>query len=378
MAAIKKIIDGSTAAAYVAYAFSDVATIYPISPIAEMGDIADRWRIAGVKNIFGTTMEVKELESELGAAGATHGALAAGALATTFTASQGLLLMIPNMYKIAGELLPAVFHVGTRSLATHALSIFGDHQDVMACRATGFAMLASASVQETMDLALVAHLAAIDGRVPVLHFFDGWRTSNESSTIDVIPYEAMAPLVDWDKVRAFRDRALNPAHPTLRGSAQNSDVYFQNAEASNPYYLAFPEIVQKAMDRCASVTGRQYHLADYYGASDATDIIICMGSSTGVVEETVDWLNTHGYKTGVVKLRLFRPFPARQLLEAIPASVKRIAVLDRTKEPGSSGEPLYLDVALRPFEQRIQSGDGKSRVRQSHVGAPHKGLYRRY
>lgn len=341
----KQIMDGCTAATHVAYALSEIATIYPITPVASMGETADRWAMQGRKNLMGQPLHVKEMESELGAAGATHGALAAGALATTFTASQGLMLMIPNMYKIAGELLPAVFHVGTRSLATHALSIFGDHQDVMACRATGFAMLASASVQETMDLALVAHLAAIDGRVPVLHFFDGWRTSNESSTIDVIPYESMAPMVNWDKVRAFRDRALNPAHPTLRGSAQNSDVYFQNAEASNPYYLAFPEIVQKAMDRCASVTGRQYHLADYYGASDATDIIICMGSSTGVVEETVDWLNTHGYKTGVVKLRLFRPFPARQLLEAIPASVKRIAVLDRTKEPGSSGEPLYLDVA---------------------------------
>ena len=245
MAAIKKITDGSTAAAYVAYAFSDVATIYPISPIAEMGDIADRWRIAGVKNIFGTTMEVKELESELGAAGATHGALAAGALATTFTASQGLLLMIPNMFKIAGELLPGVFHVGCRSVAAHALSIFGDHQDIMACRTTGFAFLGSNSVQEAHDMAIVAHLAAIEGSLPVVHFFDGWRTSNETSTIEMASYDDLKKLVVMDKVKAFRARGLNPEHPVLRGSAQNPDVYFQNREAANRYYDAFPAIVLK-------------------------------------------------------------------------------------------------------------------------------------
>ncbi len=340
----KQVMDGCTAATHVAYAMSEVATIYPITPIAEMGEVADKWALAGRKNLMGSIMSVKEMESELGAAGATHGALAAGALATTFTSSQGLMLMIPNMYKIAGELLPGVFHVGTRSLATHALSIFGDHQDVMACRATGFAFLASASVQETMDLALAAHLAAIDGSLPVVHFFDGWRTSNELATIDVIPYEDMLPLVNRDKLKAFRDRAMNPEHPHLRGSAQNSDVYFQNREAANRFYDAFPAVVQQAMDRVASVTGRQYHLVDYSGADDATDVIVCMGSACDVVEETVEYLNTHGYKCGVVKIRLFRPFPSEQFIDSLPASVKRIAVLDRTKEPGSNGEPLFQDV----------------------------------
>lgn len=345
MADNKQVMDGCTAAAHVAYALSEVATIYPITPIASMGDSADKWARAGRKNLLGTTLSIKEMESELGAAGATHGALAAGALATTFTASQGLMLMIPNMYKMAGELLPAVFHVGTRSLATHALSIFGDHQDVMACRATGFAFLASASVQETMDLALVAHLAAIDGSLPVVHFFDGWRTSNELASIDVIPYETMRPLVNWDKVKAFRDRALNPEHPSLRGSAQNSDVYFQNREAQNRFYDRFPVIVQNAMDRVAQATGRQYHLVDYVGDPHATDIIISIGSSCEVIEDTVNYLNAHGRATGAIKIRLFRPFPAEALLAAIPATVKRIAVLDRTKEPGAGGEPLFLDVA---------------------------------
>ncbi len=338
-------MDGCTAAAHVAYALSEVATIYPITPIASMGDTAGKWTLAGRKNLFGTPLSIKEMESELGAAGATHGALSAGAFATTFTASQGLMLMIPNMYKIAGELLPGVFHVGTRSLATHALSIFGDHQDIMACRATGFTFIASASVQETMDLALVAHVAAIEGSLPVVHFFDGWRTSNELASIDVIPYELMRPLVNWDKVKAFRDRAMNPEHPELRGSAQNSDVYFQNREAANIFYNAFPEIVQQTMDKVAAITGRQYHLVDYHGAADATDVIVTMGSSGEVVEETVDYLNENGYKTGVIKIRLYRPFPTEALLKALPDTVKRIAVLDRTKEPGAPGEPLYLDVA---------------------------------
>ena len=338
-------MDGCTAAAYIAYAFSDVATIYPITPIASMGETADKWNIAGLRNLYGRPMQVKEMESELGAAGATHGALAAGALATTFTASQGLMLMIPNMYKISGELLPAVFHVGCRSLAAQALSIFGDHQDVMACRATGFAMLASASVQEAHDLAIVAHLAAIEGSIPVLHFFDGWRTSNETATIDVTPYEDLAPLLPLDKIEAFRRRGFNPEHPLLRGSAQNSDVYFQNREAANKYYDAFPSIVQQTMEKVGAVTGRSYHLIDYHGAPDAETVAVAIGSSTEVLDMTVDHLNSLGKKYGVVKVRLYRPFPVDAFLAALPQSVKRIAVLDRTKEPGSQGEPLFLDVA---------------------------------
>lgn len=350
--AIKKIVDGCTAATYVAYAFSEVATIYPITPIASMGETADKWNVAGMKNLLGSPMQVKEMESELGAAGATHGALAAGALATTFTASQGLMLMIPNMYKISGELLPGVFHVGCRSLATQALSIFGDHQDVMACRATGFALLASASVQETHDLAIVAHLAALEGSLPVLHFFDGWRTSNEMSTIEMLPYEDMLPLLPHNKIKAFRQRAMNPEHPDLRGSAQNSDVYFQNREAANRFYNAFPAIVQEQMDKISPVIGRNYHLFDYVGAPDADRIIITMGSSCDVVEETVRYLNAGGEKVGLVKVRLYRPFSAEHLLAAIPQSVKAIAALDRTKEPGSEGEPLYLDVAAALFKAR--------------------------
>ena len=343
-------MDGCTAAAHVAYALSEVATIYPITPIASMGETADKWARAGRKNLMGSTMVIKEMESELGAAGATHGALAVGSLATTFTSSQGLMLMIPNMYKIAGEQLPAVFHVGTRSLASHALSIFGDHQDVMACRATGFAMLASASVQETMDLALVAHLAAISGSLPVLHFFDGWRTSNETATVDVIPYEAMRPLVDRDALARFRARGLNPEHPLLRGSAQNSDVYFQNREACNSAYQAFPAKVRKAMADVAAVTGRKYGLVDYAGDPEATDVIVAIGSACEVVEDTIGHLNTMGYKAGLVKIRLYRPFPDDDFMAALPPTVRRIAVLDRTKEPGSLGEPLFQDVASAVLE----------------------------
>ena len=349
---LKKIVDGCTAATYVAYAFSEVATIFPITPVSSMGETADKWNLAGVKNLFGSELQVKEMESELGAAGATHGALAAGALATTFTASQGLMLMIPNMYKISGELLPGVFHVGCRSLATQALSIFGDHQDVMACRATGFALLASASVQETHDLAIVSHLAAIEGSLPVLHFFDGWRTSNEMSTIEMLPYQEMLPLVPWQKIKEFRQRAMNPEHPDLRGSAQNSDVYFQNREAANSFYNAFPAIVQEQMDKLAPVIGRSYHLFDYVGAPDAERIIITMGSSCDVTEEAVNYLNEQGEKVGLVKVRLYRPFSAEHLLAAIPASVKAIAVLDRTKEPGGQGEPLYLDVATALYKAK--------------------------
>lgn len=340
----KQIIDGCTAAAYAAYSLSEIATIYPITPVASMGDTADKWGIAGKLNLMGAPMQVKEMESELGAAGATHGALAAGALATTFTASQGLLLMIPNMYKISGELLPGVFHVGARSIATHALSIFGDHQDVMACRATGFAMLASASVQEAEDLGFIAHLAAIDGSVPVLHFFDGWRTSNEMDTIDMVDYETIRPLVNWDKVKAFRARAMNPEHPDLRGSAQNADVYFQNREAANRYYNEFPAVVQAAMDRYAKATGREYHLFDYVGAPDAEVVLVSMASSCEVIEQTIEHLNTRGYRCGVVKVRLYRPFDAAAMLAALPGSVRTIAALDRTKEPGAQGEPLYQDV----------------------------------
>ncbi|MCM1349069.1 MAG: pyruvate:ferredoxin (flavodoxin) oxidoreductase [Firmicutes bacterium] len=338
-------MDGCTAATYIAYALSEVATIYPITPIASMGEVADKWAMGDRKNLFGSTMEIREMESELGAAGATHGALAAGAFATTFTSSQGLMLMIPNMYKIAGEQLPGVFHVGCRSLASHALSIFGDHQDVMACRATGFVMLSSSSVQETMDLALVSHLAAIEGSLPVLHFFDGWRTSNETTTVEPIPYSAIAPLVNWEKVKQFRKRALNPEHPTLRGTSQGPDVYFQCREASNPAYNAMPAIMQQTMDKVSAITGRSYHLVDYYGAPDADRIIVSIGSSTQVIASTVDWLNKHNYRTGLINVRLYRPFPAKEFMAAIPQTVKAIAVLDRTKEPGAPGEPLFTDVA---------------------------------
>lgn len=365
----KQILDGCTAAAHVAYAMSEVATIYPITPIASMGDTAKKWGMNGRLNLFGQKLEVKEMESELGAAGAVHGALAGGALATTFTSSQGLMLMIPNMYKIAGGLLPGVFHVGCRSLANHALSIFGDHQDVMECRATGFTMLVSASVQETMDLAVVAHLAAIKGSLPVLHFFDGWRTSSEMDTIDVIDYDTIAKLMPWDSVQAFRHRAMNPEHPDTRGTAQNADVYFQNSEATNKYYDAFPAIVQEAMDSLAGVTGRQYHLVDYVGAPDADHVIVVMASGAEVVAETCEWLNREkGYKTGVIKVRLYRPFPAEQLLKALPPTVKSIAVLDRTKEPGSVHEPLCLDVISALYD----SGHGDIKVIGGRYGLSSK------
>lgn len=344
---MKKILDGCEAATWAAYSMSDVATIYPISPIAEMGQIAQLWGLKGLKNLMGQPLCVKEMESELGAAGATHGALSGGALATTFTNSQGLLLMIPNMYKIAGELLPAVFHVGTRSTASHALSIFSDHQDVMATRATGFALLSSNTVQEAMDLGFVAHIAAIDGSVPVLHFFDGWRTSAEMNTIDLVSFDSVRPLVNWEKVNEFRQRAMNPEHPNVRGTAQNPNVFFQNREACNKYYNAFPDIVQDAMDRYAKVTGRQYHLFDYYGAPDATDVIISIGTSCEVIEETIDYLKKSGdtRKLGLICVRLYRPWNAEAFIKTLPSTTQHIVVLDRTKEPGSLGEPLYLDVA---------------------------------
>lgn len=341
----KKIVDGGTAAAYVAYAMSEMATVYPITPIAEMGTTAQKWALEGITNFEGMPMEVREMESELGAAGATHGALSGGTLATTFTSSQGLMLMIPNMFKIAGELLPAVFHIGCRSVATHALSIFGDHSDIMATRSTGFSMLMSASVQETHDLAIVAHLAAVDGSVPVLHCFDGFRTSNEMSTISMLPYEQIFSLIDREKILKFRQRAMNPEHADIRGTAQNPDVYFQNREACNPYYNAFAGVVERQMERVAALTGRPIHLFDYVGAPDAENIIVSMGSSCEVIEETVSYLNARGYNVGAVKVRLYRPFAIDRFLSVIPPTVKRIAVLDRTKEPGAVGEPLFVDVA---------------------------------
>ena len=340
----KMTIDGNTAAAHVAYAFSEVAAIYPITPSSPMAENADEWSAQGRKNMFGQQLRMAEMQSEAGAAGAVHGALCAGALTTTFTASQGLLLMIPNMYKIAGELMPCVFHVSARALAAHALNIFGDHADVMACRQTGFAMLCSNSVQEVMDLALVAHLATLKSKVPFLHFFDGFRTSHEVSKIDVIDYEDMKKLVDMKDIEDFKKRALNPEHPVQKGTAQNGDIYFQNREACNAYYDAVPEIVETCMKQVESITGRKYNLFDYYGAKDAEKVIIMMGSGCEAAEETVDYINARGGKVGLIKVRLYRPFRADKLIEAIPATCKYISVLDRTKEPGSLGEPLYLDV----------------------------------
>ena len=340
----KMTIDGNTAAAHIAYAFSDVAAIYPITPSSPMAENCDDWAGQGRKNIFGNVLKIAEMQSEAGAAGAVHGSLAAGALTSTFTASQGLLLMIPNMYKIAGELLPSVFHVSARSVAGHALNIFGDHSDVMACRQTGFAMLASNSVQEVMDLSLVAHLSTLEASVPFISFFDGFRTSHEVSKIDVIEYDEIKNLVNFKKVDEFRARALNPEHPHQQGTAQNPDIYFQNREACNKYYNAVPAIVQAQMDKVSKLTGRKYNLVDYYGAPDADRVIVIMGSGAEAVEETVDYLNARGEKVGVVKVRLYRPFPADALVAAIPASVKVVTVMDRTKEPGAQGEPLYLDV----------------------------------
>jgi pyruvate-ferredoxin/flavodoxin oxidoreductase len=339
-----KTMDGNTAAAHVAYAMSEVSAIYPITPSSTMGEIADEWAAQGRKNIFGQSVLVRQLQSEAGAAGAVHGSLAAGALTSTFTASQGLLLMIPNMYKISGELLPGVFHVTARALAAHALSIFGDHADVMAARQTGFAMLASGSVQEVMDLALVAHLAAIESRVPFLHFFDGFRTSHEIQKIEVIDYADMAKLVDMEMVEAFRAGAMNPEHPHIRGTAQNPDIYFQAREAANPFYVALPGIVQSCMKKVESITGRAYNLFDYVGAPDAEHVVVSMGSSCEAIEETVNHLVAQGRKVGLVKVRLYRPFVEEAFLAALPASAAKITVLDRTKEPGASGDPLFLDV----------------------------------
>ena len=334
-----KTMDGNTAAAHISYAFTEVAAIYPITPSSPMAEHVDEWVAQGRKNIFGQPVKVMEMQSEAGAAGAVHGSLQAGALTTTYTASQGLLLMIPNMYKIAGELLPGVFHVSARALATSALNIFGDHQDVMAARQTGFAMLAEGSVQEVMDLSAVAHLSAIKARVPFCNFFDGFRTSHEIQKIEVINQEELKPLVDMEALQAFRDRALNPSHPVTRGTAQNPDIYFQEREAVNKFYNAVPDIVEGYMAEITKLTGREYHCFDYYGAKDADRVIIAMGSCTDVCEETIDYLNSNGQKVGVVKVRLYRPFDVERLKKTIPSTVKKIAVLDKTKEPGSNGEP---------------------------------------
>ena len=347
----KLTIDGNTAASHVAYAFSEVAAIYPITPSSPMAEVADEWAAAGRENMFGQKLRLAEMQSEAGAAGAVHGSLTAGALTTTYTASQGLLLMIPNMYKIAGELLPTVFHVSARALAAHSLNIFGDHADVMACRQTGFAMIASNSVQEVMDLALVSHLSTLKAKVPFLHFFDGFRTSHEVSKIDVIDYEEMKELVDMKDIEDFRARALNPEHPVQRGTAQNADIYFQNRETANKYYEATPAIVQEMMDKVNKLTGRNYHLFDYVGASDAENIIVMMGSGADAVEETINKMNAEGAKVGLLKVRLYRPFAIDSFVNAIPKTVKKIAVLDRTKEAGSLGEPLYLDVCSALLEK---------------------------
>lgn len=346
-----KTMDGNSAAAYVSYAFTDVAAIYPITPSSPMAEVVDDMAAHGAKNVFGQEVKVVEMQSEAGAAGAVHGSLASGALTTTYTASQGLLLMIPNMYKIAGELLPGVFHVTARTLATHALCIFGDHGDVMATRQTGFALLCSSSVQECMDLAGVAHLSAIKGKVPFLHFFDGFRTSHEIQKIEVIDHEDFAKMIDMDAVQAFRDNALNPEHPVIRGTAQNPDIFFQAKQASKPYYEALPKVVEEYMNEIGKLTGREYKLFDYVGAPDAEHIIIAMGSVCETIEETLDVLLAKGEKLGLVKVRLYRPWAPEYLKAVMPKSVKKIAVLDRSEEPGAMGSPLYMDVKTMYFDE---------------------------
>ncbi|HXK78119.1 MAG TPA: pyruvate:ferredoxin (flavodoxin) oxidoreductase [Oscillospiraceae bacterium] len=361
MARFKKTMDGNTAAAHVSYAFTDVAAIYPITPSSIMAELADKWSANGRTNIFGNRVKVIEMQSEGGASGAVHGSLAAGALTTTFTASQGLLLMIPNMFKMAGEQLPAVINVSARAVATHALSIFGDHSDIYACRQTGFAMLCSGNPQEVMDLCAVAHLSAIKGRVPFLHFFDGFRTSHEIQKIDVWDYDQLKALTDFDAIRAFREHALNPNHPVTRGTAQNPDIFFQARESCNKFYDALPEVVEEYMNKVNAMIGTDYKLFNYYGAPDAEHVIVAMGSVCDTIEETIDYLNGRGGKYGLIKVRLYRPFSQKHLLAALPETVKTISVLDRTKEPGSMGEPLFLDIAAAvrgtPFENvRILGG----------------------
>ena len=339
-----KTMDGNTAAAYISYAFTEVAAIYPITPSSPMAESVDEWSAHGKKNIFGDTVHVAEMQSEGGAAGAFHGALQGGALTSTYTASQGMLLMLPNMYKVAGELLPGVFHIAARALANHALSIFGDHQDVMSARATGCAMLAESNVQEIMDLAGIAHLAAIKGRVPFINFFDGFRTSHEYQKIEMIDQDEVAKLLDPEDVKRFRDRALSPERPVTRGTAENPETFFTHREACNQYYENIPEVVEDYLAKIKDITGREYHLFSYYGAKDAENIIILMGSATEAAREVIDYQMKQGKKIGMISVHLYRPFSVKHLLAAVPKTVKRIAVLDRTKEPGAEGEPLYLDV----------------------------------
>ncbi|APC83070.1 pyruvate:ferredoxin (flavodoxin) oxidoreductase [Clostridium botulinum] len=376
-----KTMDGNTAAAYISYAFTDVAAIYPITPSSPMAEHVDEWVAQGKKNIFGQPVKVMEMQSEAGAAGAVHGSLQAGALTTTYTASQGLLLMIPNMYKIAGELLPGVFHVSARALAANSLNIFGDHQDVMAARQTGLALLAESSVQQVMDLSAVAHLSAIEGRVPFINFFDGFRTSHEIQKVEVLEYDELENLVDMDGVKAFRRRALNPDHPVIRGTAQNPDIYFQEREISNNYYERLPEIVEKYMGEISKLTGREYHLFNYYGAEDAERLIIAMGSACDTVEEVVDYLMAKGEKVGLLTVHLYRPFSLEHFFKYIPKTVKNIAVLDRTKEPGALAEPLYLDVKNAFYGKEWQPtivggryGLGSKEVYPSHILSVYENL----
>ncbi|EIW19839.1 MULTISPECIES: pyruvate:ferredoxin (flavodoxin) oxidoreductase [Pelosinus] len=376
-----KTMDGNTAAAYISYAFTDVAAIFPITPSSPMAEAVDEWSAQGKKNLFGQTVKVMEMQSEAGAAGAVHGSLQAGALTTTYTASQGLLLMIPNMYKVAGELLPAVFHVSARALATNALNIFGDHQDVMAARQTGCALLAESSVQEVMDLSAVAHLAALKGKVPFINFFDGFRTSHEIQKIETIEYDELAKLLDLNDVDTFRRNALNPDHPVLRGTAQNPDIYFQEREVSNKYYDALPEIVENYMAEINKITGRDYHLFNYYGAPDADRMIIAMGSACEAIEETVDYLNANGEKVGLLNVHLYRPFSIEHFFKYIPETVTKIAVLDRTKEPGSLAEPLYLDVKTAFYNRETHPvivggryGLGSKDVVPAHIVAVYENL----
>lgn len=374
-------VDGNEAAAHVAYAFTEVSAIYPITPSSPMAELVDEWSANGRLNLFGEPVQVVEMQSEAGAAGAVHGSLSVGALTTTFTASQGLLLMIPNMYKIAGELLPCVFHVSARSLAAHALSIFGDHQDVMACRQTGFALLASNNVQEVMDLACISHLATLSARVPFLHFFDGFRTSHEYQKIEALEYDVMGQLLDLDALDEFRSRGLNPERPITKGTAQNPDIYFQGREVANPFYQAIPEIVEGYFKRFGELTGRQYRLFDYYGHPEATEVIVAMGSVCDTIEGVIDYLNNQGQKVGLVKVRLYRPFSSQHFLAMLPKSVRKIAVLDRTKEPGSLGEPLYLDVSKAcgslntpPVIVGGRYGLGSKDTRPSHITAVYRNL----
>src|SRR5699024_868235 len=372
-----KTMDGNHAAAHASYAYSDVAAIYPITPSSVMAEATDEWATQGRKNIFGQEVQVTEMQSEAGAAGTVHGSLAAGALTTTYTASQGLLLMIPNLYKIAGELLPGVINVSARALASHALNIFGDHSDVYACRQTGCAMLCSNSVQEVMDLTPVAHCTAIKGKVPFINFFDGFRTSHEYQKIEVWDYEDLKDMVDMDAVDAFRAHALNPNHPCERGSAQNPDIFFQAREACNKYYDAIPDLAQEYMDKVNAKIGTDYKLFNYYGAPDAEHIIIAMGSVCETIEETIDFLTARGEKVGLVKVHLYRPFSAKHLLSVIPDTVKKISVMDRTKEPGSIGEPLYLDVLAAIKDTKFKDvtvfsgryGLGSKDTNPSHIAA---------